>query len=198
MLIDYGQTDESRLAFKCQLEGNMVCVPGGTFRMGSDKHYPEEAPVHRVTVDEFRIDRTPVTNRQFGEFVTATGHDTFAEICPDPKDYPGALPYMLYAGSLVFSPPSRPVDLRDWSQWWTFLKGADWRHPYGPDSTIDGLDDHPVVHIAYRDAEAYAKWAGKDLPTEAEWEFAARGGLADAEFAWGDEFTPGGKHMANT
>ena len=144
------------------------------------------------------MDRTPVTNRQFKEFVKATGHVTFAEIPPDPKDYPGALPHMLYAGSLVFTPPSHAVDLRDWSQWWAFLKGADWRHPYGPDSTINGLDDHPVVHIAYRDAEAYAKWAGKELPTEAEWEFAARGGLDGAEFAWGDEFTPGGKHMANT
>jgi formylglycine-generating enzyme len=177
---------------------DMVRVPGGTFRMGSDKHYPEEAPFRRVTVDAFWMDRTPVTNRQFKEFVKATGHVTFAEIPPDPKDYPGALPHMLYAGSLVFSPPSHPIDLRDWSQWWSFIKGADWRHPSGPDSTIDGLDDHPVVHVAYRDAEAYAKWAGKDLPTEAEWEFAARGGLDGAEFAWGDEFTPGGKHMANT
>ena len=176
----------------------MLFVPGGTFRMGSDKHYPEEAPVHRVTVDEFWIDRTPVTNRQFKEFVKATGHVTFAEIPPDPKDYPDALPHMLYAGSLVFSPPSRPVDLRDWSQWWTFLKGADWRHPYGPKSNINGLDNHPVVHVAFADALAYANWAGKDLPTEAEWEFAARGGLDGAEFAWGDEFTPGGKHMANT
>ena len=171
----------------------MARIPGGTFRMGSDKHYAEEAPVHRVTVDAFWMNRTPVTNRQFAEFVKATGHVTFAEILPDPKDYPGALPHMLYAGSLVFSPPSHRVDLRDWSQWWTFLKGADWRHPYGPDGTIDGLEDHPVVHVAYRDAEAYAKWAGKDLPTEAEWEFAARGGLDGAEFAWGDELTPGGK-----
>ena len=139
-----------------------------------------------------------MTNRQFKEFVRATGHVTFAEIPPDPKNYPGALPHMLYAGSLVFSPPSRPVDLRDWSQWWTFLKGADWRHPYGPKSNINDLDNHPVVHVAFADALAYAKWAGKDLPTEAEWEFAARGGLDGAEFAWGDEFTPGGKHMANT
>jgi len=177
---------------------DMVRIPGGTFRMGSDKHYPEEAPAHRVTVDEFWIDTTPVTNRQFKQFVKATGHVTFAEIPPDPKDYPGALPHMLYAGSLVFAPPTRPVNLRDWSQWWTFLKGADWRHPYGPKSNINNLDSHPVVHVAFADALAYAKWAGKDLPTEAEWEFAARGGLDGAEFAWGEEFTPGGKHMANT
>ena len=176
----------------------MILIPGGTFRMGSDRHYPEEAPVHRVTVDRFWIDRAPVTNRQFAAFVQATGHKTFCEIPPDPKDYPGALPHMLYAGSLVFSPPSRPVDLRDWGQWWQFLKGADWRHPYGPGSDRHGLDDHPVVHVAFTDALAYAKWLGKDLPTEAEWEFAARGGLDGAEFGWGDEFAPGGKQMANT
>ena len=165
----------------------MVWIPGGTFRMGSDDHYPEEAPVHRVTVDGFWIDRTPVTNRQFKRFVIATGHKTSAEIPPDPKDYPGALPHMLYAGSLVFVRPHSTVDLRDWSQWWTFMKGADWRHPYGPKSNINVLDDHPVVHVSYADALAYARWAGKDLPTEAEWEFAARGGLDGAEFAWGDE-----------
>ena len=178
----------------------MVFIPGGTFRMGSDKHYPEEAPVHRVAVDGFWIDRTPVTNRQFRQFVRATGHVTFAEIPPDPKDYPGALPHMLYAGSLVFAPPNHPVDLRDWGQWWTFLKGADWRHPYGPKSNINGLDNHPVVHVTYGDALAYAKWAGKELPTEAEWELAARGGLDDAEFAWGDGIHPrgqaDGEHLA--
>ena len=178
---------------------DMVWIPGGTFRMGSDKHYAEEAPVHSVTVDAFWIDRTPVTNRQFREFVRATGHVTFAEIAPDPKDYPGALPHMLRAGSLVFNPPRHALDdLRDWSQWWTFKFGANWKRPYGPRSSLSGLNDHPVVHVAYSDALAYAKWAGKDLPTEAEWEFAARGGLDGAEFAWGDEFTPGGKPMANT
>jgi sulfatase modifying factor 1 len=176
----------------------MIWIGGGTFRMGSDKHYPEEAPVHRVTVDGFWMDRAPVTNRQFKAFVKETGHRTFAEIPPDPNDYPGAQPHMLYAGSLVFTPPERPVDLRDWSQWWTFLEGANWRHPTGRKSNVNVLDSHPVVHVTFADALAYARWAGKDLPTEAEWEFAARGGLDGADFAWGDEFKPGGKHLANT
>jgi len=177
---------------------DMVWVPGGTFRMGSDHHYPEEAPSHRVSLDGFWIDRTPVTNGHFKAFVNTTGHVTAAQIVPNPRDYPGALPNMLYAGSLVFTPPARVNDLRDWSQWWTFMKGANWRRPYGPKTNIKGLDDHPVVHVSFADALAYAKWAGKDLPTEAEWEFAARGGLDGEEYAWGNSLTPGGKHMANT
>ena len=181
-----------------QTTSEVVLIPGGTFRMGSDRHYAEEAPAHSVTVDDFWIDRAPVTNKQFRQFVRDTGHVTFAETVPDLKDYPGALPHMIFAGSLVFTPTTRPVDLQDWSQWWTLLKGANWRHPYGPKSNIKGLDDHPVVHVTYGDALAYAQWADKDLPTEAEWEYAARGGLDGAEFAWGDELTPGGKHLANT
>ena len=177
---------------------DMVWIPGGTFRMGSDCHYAEEAPSHRVSVDGFWIDRTPVTNRQFKKFVRSTGYVTFAEIAPDLKDYPDALPEMIFAGSLVFSPLPRVTDLSDVSQWWTLTKGANWRHPCGPKSNIRGLDDHPVVHISHADALAYARWAGKDLPTETEWEFAARGGLDGEEFAWGNTLTPNGKHMANT
>ena len=181
-----------------QDRAGMVLISGGTFVMGSDRHYPEEAPAHRVRVSSFWIDRTPVTNREFRKFVNATGHVTLAELPPDPKDYPNALPHMLKPASLVFTPPDHPVDLRVWTQWWTFKFGANWRRPFGPRSSLSGLNEHPVVHVAYRDAEAYARWAGKELPTEAEFEFAARGGLNDAEFAWGDELTPGGRQMANT
>ena len=135
---------------------DMIRIPAGEFLMGSERHYPEEAPVHRVRVNAFWMDRTPVTNREFRRFVEATSYVTFAEIAPDPKDYPGALPHMLKAGSLVFTPPKHPVDLRDWSQWWNFKFRANWRRPEGPGSSIRGLDDHPVVHVAFRDAEAYA------------------------------------------
>jgi len=176
---------------------DMVWVPEGTFRMGSDRHYPEEAPAHPVTVDGFWMDRYPVTNESFARFVDETGHVTLAEIAPDPADYPGALPEMLHAASLVFHKPPVRVGLRDIRQWWEFRRGAQWRHPFGAHSSLDELARHPVVHVAYGDAEAYARWEGKALPTEAEWERAARGGLDDAEYAWGDELTPGGRHMAN-
>ncbi len=176
----------------------MVAVPGGIFTMGSDRHYQEEAPAHRVEVDGFLMDATPVTNAQFAAFVAATGHVTTAELAPDPADYPGADPAMLRPGSLVFAEPEAPVVRADWRQWWRFEFGADWRHPTGPGSSLAGLDDHPVVHVTWADAIAYANWAGKRLPTEAEWERAARGGLDGAEFAWGDELTPGGRHLANT
>jgi formylglycine-generating enzyme required for sulfatase activity len=166
--------------------------------MGSDRHYPEEAPARRVTVDGFWIDAAPVTNRQFARFVAQTGWVTTAEQPADPAMYPGAIPENLVPASLVFTPPPRGRRLQGTEDWWTYVPGADWRHPAGPDSTIAGLDDHPVVHVSWWDASAYAEWAGVDLPTEAEWELAARGGLEGATYAWGDEFEPGGRAMANT
>jgi formylglycine-generating enzyme required for sulfatase activity len=175
----------------------MAWIPGGEFTMGSDHHYPEEAPAHRVAVEGFWIDRAPVTNAEFRGFVEATGHVTVAETAPDPADYPDARPDLLVAASAVFRPPKGPVDLRRPYLWWIHVRDASWRHPLGPQSSLKGLDDHPVVHVAWADVEAYARWAGKALPTEAEWERAARGGLEGASFAWGDELTPDGRHLAN-
>jgi formylglycine-generating enzyme len=174
-----------------------VWIPGGEFLMGSDDHYPEEGPAHRVRVDGFSIDRYPVTNARFRRFVEKTTYVTFAERTPARLDPTGLLADMVYAGSLVFVPPVVPMDMR-LPMWWQFLRGASWRHPLGPASSIAGRDDHPVVHITAADAAAFARWEGKTLPTEAEWEFAARGGLTDAEYAWGDELAPEGRLMANT
>ena len=176
----------------------LVELPGGEFLMGSDRHYPEEAPQHERHVEPFAIERHPVTNAQFAEFVAETGYVTVAERELDPAEFPGTDPADLVPGSLVFTPTSGPVDLRDWRQWWRWVPGALWRHPFGPDSSIDDRLDHPVVHVSFEDASAYAAWAGRRLPTEAEWEYAARGGLAGAEYAWGDEREPGGRVMANT
>ncbi len=176
----------------------MVWIPGGTFTMGSDTGYPEEAPAHEVSVDGFWMSVHEVTNRQFANFVEETGYVTVAERPMNPADFPGVPAEALVPSSVVFVPPES-ADLRGAiTQWWKIVPGANWRHPEGPGSSIEDRMDHPVVHVAYEDAEAYAKWAGGRLPTEAEWERAARGGLEGKTYAWGDELQPDGKTMANT
>jgi len=181
-----------------QVTRNMIWLPGGTFQLGSDRFYPEERPVHRVTVPGFWMDSHPVTAEEFRRFVKATGYVTVAERPLERADYPDADPDLMVPGSLVFHRTPGPVDLRDYRKWWAYVPGACWRHPEGPGSDCRRRERHPVTHVAYSDAQAYAAWAGKELATEAEWEYAARGGLDGAVYAWGDEFAPDGVMMANT
>jgi formylglycine-generating enzyme len=176
---------------------DMVPIPAGRFRMGSGAFYAEESPVREVHVEGFAMQRGPVTVEQFTRFTKDTGYVTLAERAPDPADYPDADPSLLVPGSAVFHPTPGPVRLDDPTRWWVYAPGANWRHPWGPDSDNSGRDDHPVTHIGYEDSEAYANWAGMTLPSESEWEYAARGGLDGSTFAWGDEQHPGGELMAN-
>jgi formylglycine-generating enzyme len=180
------------------LHAGMVWIPGGTFRMGSEDFYPEERPVHEVGVDGFWMDCFEVTSEQFAKFVEETGYKTVAERELNAADYPGAPPENLVPGSMLFHKTGGPVDLSNYVNWWAWVPGTSWRFPRGPGSSLEGLARHPVVHVAYEDAETYARWAGKELPTESEWEFAARGGLDGKKYTWGEEHSPGGKAMANS
>ena len=175
----------------------MVWIPGQTYLMGSDRHYREEGPAQRVSVDGFWIQPTPVTNAEYERFVQVTGYQTVAERPLNPDDFPGAPAENLLPGSMVFTRTAGPVNLGHLNLWWTWTPGASWRHPDGPGSSLDGRGDHPVVHVAHEDAAAYAAWSGLALPTEAEWEAAARGGLDQAVFAWGDRPEPTGQRLAN-
>ena len=175
----------------------LIELPGGAFGMGSTAFYPEETPAHTATVSAFLVERHPVTNAQYARFVEETGFVTVAERALDPASYPGVAEADLVPGALIFRPTPGPVDLRDWRQWWDWAPDASWRQPFGPGSTIDDRLDHPVVQVSYVDAAAYARWAGRRLPTEVEWEYAAQGG-ASTTYAWGDEAAPNGDLMANT
>ena len=177
--------------------GGMTAIEGGTAAIGCERFYPEEGPVRDVAVDSFLIDTRPVTVGEFDRFVRESGYVTVAEIAPTAEEYPDADPALLVPGSLVFQPSRGPIPLHDPSAWWAWVPGAQWRHPRGPGSSVAGMRDHPVTQVAYPDAVAYAEWAGKRLPSEAEWEFAARGGLDGKIFSWGDEERPNGALMAN-
>jgi formylglycine-generating enzyme len=204
---EFQPSEESAVKPAGEVPEGMVWIPGGEFSMGgpdasggvcSADTVADARPVLRVKVDGFWMDKTEVTNASFARFVEATGYKTVAEIAPTKEEFPHAPPEMLVAGAVVFRPPPAEVALDNHLRWWSYVPGANWRHPEGPGSTIEGRGNHPVVHIAWKDAAAYAKWAGKRLATEAEWEFAARGGLSGKVYAWGDDFQPDGKTMANT
>ena len=175
----------------------MIAIPAGDYQVGSDRFYPEEAPVRQISIDSFEIDLAPVTNAEFQQFVDATGYQTVSERPPDPTLYPDLPPEEQIPESVVFLPPPPTVDRSEPLSWWGLIAGADWRHPQGPDTSLEGLMQHPVVHVAFEDALAYADWAGKRLPTADEWEVAARGGLVDQDYAWGSEKTPDGRWLAN-
>lgn len=206
--MDFGETIPDTPVVAGVLPAGMVLIPGGEYSMGAPNpvgishggQLPMDdcRPIHRVRVNAFYMDEHEVTNAQFAQFVEATGYITIAEQVPTSEEFPGATPDMLVAGSVMFAPPARQVDLGNHLQWWSFVPGACWRHPHGPGSSIEGRENEPVVHVAWEDAAAYARWAGKRLPTEAEWEFAARGGLTGNMYAWGNQFRPGGRPMANT